>query len=94
MKNPGAADVIYLDPMFPERRKSAAVKKKFQLLHELERPCENEEELLKAAIDAHPSKIVIKRPVKGPYLAGIKPSHQFTGKAARYDCLVNLREIK
>ena len=35
-------DVIYLDPMFPERRKSAAVKKKFQLIHHLEAPCQNE----------------------------------------------------
>ena len=30
-------DVVYLDPMFPGRTKSAAVKKKFQLLHHLER---------------------------------------------------------
>ena len=30
-----APDVVYLDPMFPARQKSAAVKKKFQLLHHL-----------------------------------------------------------
>ena len=84
------ADVIYLDPMFPERKKSAAVKKKFQLIHDLEKPCENEEELLRAAINAHPKKIVIKRPAKGAYLAGVKPSHSYEGKAVRYDCLVNV----
>lgn len=81
-------DVVYLDPMFPERRKSAAVKKKFQLIHRLERPCENQEELVAAALAARPRKIVIKRPVKGPYLAGIKPSYSIAGKAVRYDCLV------
>ena len=33
-----APDAVYLDPMFPERTKSAAVKKKFQLLHHLQQP--------------------------------------------------------
>lgn len=78
-------DVILLDPMFPERRKSAAVKKKFQLLHKLERPCADETALLDAAFAAHPRKIVVKRPLKGPYLAGRKPSYAIFGKAIRYD---------
>lgn len=45
-----APDVVYLDPMFPERTKSAAVKKKFQLLHHLEQPCADEETLVEAAL--------------------------------------------
>lgn len=81
-------DVVFLDPMFPERTKSAAVKKKFQLLHHLERPCDNEEELLDTALAARPRKIVIKRPPKGPWLAGAKPSHSIAGKAVRYDVIV------
>lgn len=81
-------DVILLDPMFPKRTKSASVKKKFQLLHELESPCSEEEPLLKAAFSANPSKIVIKRPAKGPHLAGIKPSYSVSGKAVRYDVIV------
>lgn len=84
-------DMILLDPMFPARQKSALVKKKFQLLHHLEMPCAEEGELLQSAIDAKPRKIVIKRPVKGPYLAGMKPSHSYSGKAIRYDCLVYAR---
>ena len=83
---PVSPDVVYLDPMFPERQKSALVKKKFQLLQQLESPCCNEEELLKAAITASPRKLVIKRPLKGPYLGGIKPDYSLTGKAIRYDC--------
>ncbi len=83
-----APDVVYLDPMFPERTKSAAVKKKFQLLHHLEQPCADEEALVKAALAVHPRKVVIKRPVKGPLLAGVKPSYQLAGKAVRYDVLV------
>ena len=83
-------DVVYLDPMFPGRTKTAAVKKKFQLIHGLERPTEplDEESLLQAALAARPRKVVIKRPVKGPYLAGVKPSHAIAGKAVRYDCIV------
>lgn len=81
-------DVVFLDPMFPERTKSAAVKKKFQLLHHLERPCDNEGELLDTALAARPRKVVIKRPPKGPWLAGVKPSHSIAGKAVRYDVIV------
>lgn len=81
-------DVILLDPMFPERQKSAQVKKKFQLLHHLEEPCQDEEALLQAAVDASPRKIVIKRPLKGGFLAGRKPDYSLRGKAIRYDCLV------
>ena len=84
-------DVILLDPMFPKRTKSALVKKKFQLLQQLEKPCDNENELLEAALSAKPQKIVIKRPLKGPYLAGRKPDYSLEGKAIRYDCIINIR---
>ncbi len=86
-----APDVILLDPMFPQRQKSALVKKKFQLLQRLERPCSDAAELLQAAVDAQPRKIVIKRPVKGEYLAGKKPDYSLEGKAIRYDCFVFAR---
>ncbi len=86
-----APDAVYLDPMFPARTKSAAVKKKFQLLHHLEQPCEEEEALVAAALAAGPRKVVIKRPAKGPQLAGIKPSYSIAGKAVRYDVLVPVR---
>ena len=81
-------DIIFLDPMFPKRQKSALVKKKFQLLQQLEQPCADETELLRAAMGVHPRKIIIKRPLKGPYLAGVKPDYSISGKSIRYDCLV------
>ncbi len=79
-------DLIYLDPMFPERRKSGLIGKKLQLLQKLERPCMEEGELLAAAFEVHPRRIVIKRPLKGPYLDGRKPHYSLEGKAIRYDC--------
>ena len=82
------ADVVLLDPMFPGRSKSASVKKKLQLIQLLERPCDDEQALVQAALAARPRKIVVKRPAKGPQLAGVKPSHSLAGKAIRYDVIV------
>lgn len=82
------ADVVLLDPMFPERNKSSLVKKKFQLIHYLENPCEEENELLQAAYSVKPQKIVVKRPLKGPFLGDEKPNHSFMGKTIRYDVLI------
>ena len=85
-------DVVLLDPMFPARQKSALIKKKFQLIQKLESPCSTESQLLDAAKAACPKRIVIKRPLKGPYLANEKPSYSLSGKAIRYDCLVFARD--
>lgn len=86
-------DVILLDPMFPERQKSALVRKKLQIIQKLELPCSDEGELLAAAMNARPKKLVIKRPPKGPYLAGVKPDYSLTGKAVRFDCIVSPRPL-
>ena len=84
-------DIVLLDPMFPARQKSALIKKKFQLIQQLESPCTTEEDLIEAAMAADPKRIVIKRPLKGPFLAGRKPSYSLEGKAIRYDCFVFAR---
>jgi 16S rRNA (guanine1516-N2)-methyltransferase len=81
-------EVIYLDPMFPSRQKSALVKKKFQMLQQLEQPCEEGDEFLQAAIACKPKKIVIKRPLKGENLGNRKPDYSINGKTIRYDCIV------
>ena len=83
-----APDIIYLDPMFPARRKSGLINKKLQLLQKLEQPCTEEAELVGAAYALKPKKIIIKRPLNGAFLAGRKPSYTVKGKAIRYDVLV------
>lgn len=88
MDKAGEVDLIYLDPMFPERQKSSLVNKKLQLIQKLEQPCSEETALFEAALAIRPSKIVVKRPLKGSYLADKKPSHSIKGKAIRYDCFV------
>ena len=87
---PARPDVVYLDPMFPARSKSAAVKKKAQLMQQLEAPCTDEEAcaLVRAALAARPRKVVVKRPLKGPHLAGVKPAYSVEGRSVRFDVLV------
>ena len=41
--------------------------------------------LLDAALAAHPQKVVVKRPAKGPHLADRKPDYSLAGKAVRFD---------
>ena len=79
-------DLIYLDPMFPGRQKSGLINKKLQLIQKLEPPCSDEVKLFEAAIQAKPSKIIVKRPLKSPFLAGKNPTYELKGKAIRYDC--------
>ena len=67
---------------------SGLITKKLQMLQMLENPCADESALLAAAVRANPRRIVIKRPLKGPFLAGIRPAYSIKGKAIRYDCIV------
>ena len=87
-------DVILLDPMFPERKKSGSVKKKLKLIQMLEGPCCDEELLFSAAYDLGPKKLLIKRPAKGPYLSGKKPDYSITGDSVRYDCFARRTDAK
>lgn len=84
----GSCEVVLLDPMFPAKRKDAAAKKKLQLIQRLERPCEDEADLLDAALGVRPRKVVVKRPLRGPHLAGRVPSHSLAGKVVRFDVYV------
>lgn len=77
--------VILLDPMFPERKKTGLVKKKFQMIHTLEAPCSDEAELFDAALSCGADKIIVKRPAKGPFLSGKTPSYSIKGNVIRYD---------
>lgn len=81
-------DVVVLDPMFPAKRTGAATKKKLQILQMLEKPCDDEAALIAAACAVRPRKVVVKRPLKGPALAGAKPASSLAGKVVRYDIIV------
>lgn len=82
----GKYNVIYLDPMFPERTKSAKVKKNMQLLHDLVGIDEQSNKLLfQQAKVLNPKKIVVKRPRLGDFIGHQKPTSQVIGKSSRFD---------
>lgn len=78
-------DVIYLDPMFPDRTKHADVKKEMAAFHSLVGKDEDADALLDLAMVAAHYRVVVKRPRKAPFLAGRTPSYQLEGKSSRYD---------
>ena len=81
-------DVVYLDPMFPERRKSAQVKKELQMLQMLVTDDSSTEKLLAAALSTAAKRVVVKRPLRAPYLADRSPSHSLSGKTIRFDVYI------
>jgi 16S rRNA (guanine1516-N2)-methyltransferase len=81
-------DVVYLDPMFPHRRKSAQVKKEMRLLQQLLGGDEDADRLLPAALRVAAKRVVVKRPDYAPCLAGVKPTMEVRSKKHRYDVYV------
>jgi len=77
--------VIYLDPMFPERGKSAKVKKEMAAFHQVVGADMDADALLAPALAACYYRAVVKRPKGAPYLAGQKPALELVGKSGRFD---------
>ena len=88
---PNAA-VIYLDPMFPDREKSARVKKNRYLLQQLHGDEADGSNLLTLALSKS-RKVVVKRPVHAAPLDSLKPSGCIAGKTARFDIYAGLGQI-
>jgi 16S rRNA (guanine1516-N2)-methyltransferase len=98
------ADVVYLDPMFPPRTKSAAVKKGMQILHGLLDTQQSDDEstnqrnleesqLLELALQAAKVRVVVKRPIRATPLGGDssvtpRPSYDVEGSVNRWDVYV------
>ena len=79
------ADVIYLDPMYPHRDKSALVKKEMRLIRLLAGDDEDSDILLKAALAKAKKRVVVKRPKQAPCLSGPEPSFSISSKKNRFD---------
>ena len=77
--------VIYLDPMFPHRDKSALVKKEMRTFRPLVGDDDDAPALLEAALALASHRVVVKRPRKAPAITGPKPGHVLEGKSSRYD---------
>jgi 16S rRNA (guanine1516-N2)-methyltransferase len=78
-------DVVYLDPMFPHRDKSALVKKEMRVFRAVVGTDDDTDALLAVAMKAAKRRVVVKRPRLAPPLAGLKPTMTLEGKSGRFD---------
>lgn len=93
------SDVVYLDPMFPQRdqnqqavKKQAQVKKQMQLLHML-LPEDGEMDLgdqLLPLAQQIAKRVVVKRPRLAVFLNDQQPDTQWQGDACRFDAYFQL----
>jgi 16S rRNA (guanine1516-N2)-methyltransferase len=78
-------DVVYLDPMFPHRDKSALVKKEMRVFRAVVGDNDDADALLDPALQAARKRVVVKRPRGAPVLDGRKPALVLEGKSSRFD---------
>lgn len=82
---PEKPDCIYLDPMFPaKRRQSAATRKSMAILRDILGDDLDRQALFDAALAATGRRVVVKSPDYAEPLGG-KPSESYQGKLLRYD---------
>lgn len=83
-------DVVYLDPMYPEKKKSALVKKDMQMLQALigHSSDDTTAELLASALSFAKQRVVVKRPKGANTLNGPAPTMSLHSKKTRYDVYV------
>ncbi|WP_024852012.1 class I SAM-dependent methyltransferase [Hydrogenovibrio kuenenii] len=82
------ADVIYLDPMYPEKKKKAATNKEMTALQGLVGPDMDSSNLLEAALQVAKKRVVVKRPTKAEPIQladGRLPSANIQSPNTRYD---------
>jgi len=82
-------DVIYLDPMYPDKKKSASVKKNMQLLQKLLGHDMDTDDVLNIALQKAAKRVVVKRPKGAAVLsASCKPTLAYESKGTRYDTYI------
>ena len=81
-------DVVYLDPMFPHREKSALVKKEMRVFQDLVGADNDADDLLEFAYPLASKRVVVKRPDYAPFLNNKTPSMQIKTKKNRFDVYV------
>ena len=83
-------DVVYLDPMYPHRQKSALVKKEMRIFQSLVGADNDADRLLDPARALAKRRIVVKRPDYAPPLNGVETSSAVVTKSHRFDIYPSL----
>jgi len=81
-------DVIYLDPMYPERKKAASIKKEMQILQNLVGHSMDQAELLTLALQVAKHRVVVKRPKSAKAISKQAVSYTVSSVNTRYDVYV------
>lgn len=77
--------VVYLDPMFPHKQKSALVKKEMRVFQHLVGADLDADSLLSPALTLAKKRVVVKRPAYAPFLAEKRPDIIRETKNHRFD---------
>ena len=86
-----APEVILIDTMYKDRKKSALVKNDMRLVREIVGSDSDHVELINVALKNASKRVVIKQPRYAETLDNIKGcSHQILGKTIRYDVYVTI----
>ena len=81
-----AGEAILIDPMHPERKKSALVKQELRQVREIVGTDDDAADLVRLAIKHARKRVVLKWPTKADPIEGVqKWTHQIIGKTTRYD---------
>ncbi|MGC6405969.1 class I SAM-dependent methyltransferase [Bisgaard Taxon 45] len=83
-----AADVVYLDPMYPHKQKSALVKKEMRVFQHLVGADLDADSLLAPALALARKRVVVKRPDYAQFLAQQSPQFSRETKNHRFDIYV------
>ncbi|MBY6188016.1 class I SAM-dependent methyltransferase [Marinobacter hydrocarbonoclasticus] len=83
-----SADVVFLDPMYPHRAKSAQVKKEMRVFQDLVGADLDADGLLAPALKLASRRVVVKRPNYAEPLAGMTPTMSIDTKKNRFDVYV------
>ncbi len=78
-------DIIFLDPMFPPKRKKALPKKEMVIFSELVGPDNDQETLLTWALDLKPKRVIVKRPIWAEPPKNFVPDTSYEGKTVKFD---------
>ena len=82
-------EVIMIDTMYKERKKTALVKNNMRLVREIVGPDTDYIELLEVALNCAKNRVVLKQPRYAEPIKDIKKcSHQIIGKTIRYDIFI------
>lgn len=86
-----APEVILIDTMYKDRKKSALVKNDMRLVREVVGSDSDHVELINVALNNASKRVVIKQPRYAETLDNIKGcSHQILGKTIRYDVYITI----